>query len=662
MPISVNTNVGALASMAASTSTSKALDTALTRLATGKRINTAGDDAAGIAISARLTSEVKGLGMAIKNALDGQGLIDTTEGAQAEVTNILQRMRELAVKAANDTNSASDRKNIDAEIQQLVIEVDRISSTTTWAGQKILHGANGLDVGAKTLSFQVGFMDEDSQKINVSVLSTSSKSLDISATDKVVTLVSTPPSTGATNVNAIIAADGSIALEQPSLPATLPATVATGVTFMRDSNTSIRFTAPVGSSGAGTNTLLLNGYSVQVPLADADATTAIATKYTTAINNAVAAGDLPVWLKATAELPSLPTTIGATVATGVTFTRDSNTAITFTGAVGSTGAGTNTLLLNGYSVQVPLANSDATTAIATKYAAAINSAVTAGNLPIWFTATATAGSSTVSFNGSTVNLTRNNPADGSLEMTLNGIKVAVDVETPSLPTTFTNTSTVVSGGTAVARASGTSFTVTSAAAAAGAGTISFKLGEKDVSVAIANNEAASSIASKIKNAIEANSSGLTATVSGTGSYTVSFVQSDATILGNLSNAIRAAKVPGVFMTESTTTPGTYSIDKHVFGATTAEAALSALTRIDNAITAVNDQRSALGAISNRLSYTVNNLTNIVTNLDMSRGRIEDADFALESANMARFQILQQASTAMLAQANAAKQDVLSLIK
>ena len=576
MPISVNTNVGALASMAASTSTSKALDTALTRLATGKRINTAGDDAAGIAISARLTSEVKGLGMAIKNALDGQGLIDTTEGAQAEVTNILQRMRELAVKAANDTNSASDRKNIDAEIQQLVIEVDRISSTTTWAGQKILHGANGLDVGAKTLSFQVGFMDEDSQKINVSVLSTSSKSLDISATDKVVTLVSTPPSTGATNVNAIIAADGSIALEQPSLPATLPTTVAAGVTFTRTSATVMTInTAVAATPAAGTNTLLLNGYSVQVPLTYADSTT---------------------------------------------------------------------------------------TGVADKYAAAINSAVTAGNLPIWFTATATAGSSTVSFNGSTVNLTRNNPADGSLEMTLNGIKVAVDVETPSLPTTFTNTSTVVSGGTAVARASGTSFTVTSAAAAAGAGTISFKLGEKDVSVAIANNEAASSIASKIKNAIEANSSGLTATVSGTGSYTVSFVQSDATILGNLSNAIRAAKVPGVFMTESTTTPGTYSIDKHVFGATTAEAALSALTRIDNAITAVNDQRSALGAISNRLSYTVNNLTNIVTNLDMSRGRIEDADFALESANMARFQILQQASTAMLAQANAAKQDVLSLIK
>ena len=249
MPISVNTNVGALASMAASTSTSKALDTALTRLATGKRINTAGDDAAGIAISARLTSEVKGLGMAIKNALDGQGLIDTTEGAQAEVTNILQRMRELAVKAANDTNSASDRKNIDAEIQQLVIEIDRISSTTTWAGQKILHGANGLDVGAKTLSFQVGFMDEDSQKIDVSVLSTSSKTLDISATDRVVTLVSTPPSTGATNVNAFIDAEWWNFLNAPLLPAVFATTVAAGVTATRTNDTTMTFTGAATVAG-----------------------------------------------------------------------------------------------------------------------------------------------------------------------------------------------------------------------------------------------------------------------------------------------------------------------------------------------------------------------------------------------------------------------------
>ena len=137
---------------------------------------------------------------------------------------------------------------------------------------------------------------------------------------------------------------------------------------------------------------------------------------------------------------------------------------------------------------------------------------------------------------------------------------------------------------------------------------------------------------------------------------------DEEILTSLAAAIFAAKVPGVTMEENDAEAGSYTIKKFAFGASTAAGALSALTRIDNAIETINDQRSALGAISNRLSYTVNNLTNIVTNLDMSRGRIEDADFAAESANMARFQILQQAATAMLAQANASKKDVLSLIK
>ena len=143
---------------------------------------------------------------------------------------------------------------------------------------------------------------------------------------------------------------------------------------------------------------------------------------------------------------------------------------------------------------------------------------------------------------------------------------------------------------------------------------------------------------------------------------VSAGDTDDEILAALAAEIVALKVPGISMSESASEAGIYTIEKLTFGASTSEEALSALTRIDAAIEWINNQRSALGAISNRLSYTVNNLTNIVTNLDMSRGRIEDADFAAESANMARFQILQQAATAMLAQANASKKDVLSLIK
>ena len=553
MPISVNTNVGALAAMAASTQSSKALETAMTRLSTGKRINTAGDDAAGIAIAARLTSEVKGLGVAIKNALDGQSLIDTTEGAQAEVTNILQRMRELAVKAANDTNSASDRKNIDAEVQQLVIEIDRISSTTTWAGVKILHGENALDQVPKALSFQVGFMDEDSQKIDVSVKSTSSKTLDILPTDTALTSVFTPPATGASNLVPFIDPTGGISFT-PILPDTL--NTASTLTVTRTSNTEIAF------SGAtypltGNITLPLAGKDIKITLTSAANAAAVSAVYKSAIE---------------AALPGVLATISHS----------------------------------------------------------------SGSL------------------GDIVTLSKVATTNGSLEIKLNDKLVKVDVAPPAL-STINDTS-----GANVSRTSGNSLTVSaSTSGSAGAGTVSFLIGDKSFSVAVANAELQATVAANIKTAIDNASLGLTVTVS---SGVVTFVQDDATVLTNLSKAIDAAKVPGVYMTESTTTPGTFSIAKHAFGAKTAEEALSALTRIDIAIEAINDQRSALGAISNRLAYTVNNLTNIVTNLDISRGRIEDADFALESANMARAQILQQAGTAMLAQANASKQDVLSLIK
>ena len=110
------------------------------RLATGKRINGASDDAAGVAIASRLTAEIRGTNQAIRNAMDGQALVDTAEGAHQEVESILQRMRELAVQASNDTNDADDRTNLNTELTALVAELDRIAETTSWAGQTLLDG------------------------------------------------------------------------------------------------------------------------------------------------------------------------------------------------------------------------------------------------------------------------------------------------------------------------------------------------------------------------------------------------------------------------------------------------------------------------------------------------------------------------------------------
>jgi flagellin len=153
MALTVATNTGALMAQAAASSVNKEMETSMERLSTGKRINSASDDAAGVAIASRLTSEIKGINQSIRNAMDGQAMIDTAEGALDEVVNLLQRMRELAVQAANDTNSSVDRTNLDLEFDAASAEITRIEASTTWAGVKLLDGSGGTS-GA--FSFLVG--------------------------------------------------------------------------------------------------------------------------------------------------------------------------------------------------------------------------------------------------------------------------------------------------------------------------------------------------------------------------------------------------------------------------------------------------------------------------------------------------------------------------
>ena len=150
MPQVINTNIMSLNSQRNLNSSQSALQTSLQRLSSGLRINSAKDDAAGLAISERFTSQIRGLDQAVRNANDGISLSQTAEGALSESGNILQRIRELAVQSANATNSASDRQALQSEVSQLVSELDRIASATEFNGQKLLDGTFG------TAIFQVG--------------------------------------------------------------------------------------------------------------------------------------------------------------------------------------------------------------------------------------------------------------------------------------------------------------------------------------------------------------------------------------------------------------------------------------------------------------------------------------------------------------------------
>jgi flagellin len=165
--MTINTNVSSLNAQRNATTSQSSLSTSLQRLSSGLRINSAKDDAAGLAIADRMNAQIKGINVAIRNANDGISLAQTAEGALSTVTDVLQRMRELAVQAQNGSNGTSDRTNLDTEYQQLSSEITRIASQTKFNGTAIV-GASGA--GANV--FQVGANNGDTLTITTSAVTT----------------------------------------------------------------------------------------------------------------------------------------------------------------------------------------------------------------------------------------------------------------------------------------------------------------------------------------------------------------------------------------------------------------------------------------------------------------------------------------------------------
>jgi flagellin len=166
MSIVVNTNIGSLNAQRSLAESGRELATAMERLSSGKKINSAADDAAGFAIAERMTAQVRGLNMATKNANDGLAMLSTIENATNDVTDMLQRVRELAVQAANDTNSVTDRGYLQKEVNSLLDEINRVSSQTVYNNQEVLDGSQagtlqvGTDAG-QTIAFTIDSIDTD---------------------------------------------------------------------------------------------------------------------------------------------------------------------------------------------------------------------------------------------------------------------------------------------------------------------------------------------------------------------------------------------------------------------------------------------------------------------------------------------------------------------
>lgn len=561
MALSVGTNTGALMAQAAASSVSKTMEQSMERLATGKRINSAADDAAGVAIASRLTSEIKGTNQAIRNAMDGQAMLDTAEGAHIEIENILQRMRELAVQAGNDTNSTNDRTNISNEITQLSSEIDRISSTTTWAGTKLLDGSGSFN-------FQVGSRTTSSDTINSAINSMSSAGLSLTSSNVTAAATSGTGASQAAGVHTVANSIGATITDaggtvHNSGIQSFSVSGGAGVTLTHTNNTLV---LDLGSTAINSVvTMTVNGVAFTQKLSTAD--------------ESVRASDGAILLGKVAA--------GLGVVTGTAAT---NIAA---GASTSTADGTSTLTVTRANMASDLTaklNAD------TSFSAAFTATASTNDVGV----TATPIKASVS-------------ATATTDATLTGADATVVDNVITM--------TASSGTTTSTQHNTLTFTVEGKSVEFNTFTHGMAMGfdASDVSDADGNG-----LLGAIKKRLEDSG------------------------LSHLNMAISGA-------TLTITKGNTLDVSSN-------EAAKNTIDAIDAAITSVNTQRATLGAVSNRLDSTVSNLTNISANLSAGRGRIQDADFAAETTSLAKSQILQQASTAMLAQANASKQGVLSLLQ
>ena len=211
----INTNTGSLYAQQAMTTNARGLSTVMQQLSTGKRINNAVDDVAGMAISTRLTSQIRGLNQAVRNTNDGISMIQTAEGATEQVTNMLQRMRELAVQASNDTNNSSDRTYLNLEFQALTSQIGDIANNTQWNGTDVLNGTGGA---SGTFSFQVGANSDQTISIKFTDMTTTANAgamSTISGQD----VLSTSTSSAALGV--IISALDTVSLERSNMGAVI---------------------------------------------------------------------------------------------------------------------------------------------------------------------------------------------------------------------------------------------------------------------------------------------------------------------------------------------------------------------------------------------------------------------------------------------------------
>lgn len=676
----INTNVNAIIARNAGAVNERSMTKAMQQLSTGKRINVAADDAAGLAISTKMTSQVRGLDQAVRNANDGISMLQVLEGATVEMTNMLQRMRELAVQSSNDTNTSTERSYLNDEFVQLRQEINRIANNTQWNGVDLMNGGGAIgtafdtadltvngadanaDLGGRVVKFQVGA--NSNQTIDFQVGSflieagTAGGGAGTSATSTTETLNLGPAiasgELGNYSEMTLDDGDNSYTIDLTAVTGLLGQTSATSATdqtaIAAALQTAIQGNADLADltvSSGGNNTYTIEDpagtdWTVSFTLAAADITDNVSVTDQRTIDGTTTANTAVV-----ADFGDLDSTkVG-----DITFDVGGNTITLSNGAA----ANWTTVASN---LQTELRATAG-------YEQSTVTKLQDGQLQISFAASQSgvsedAGAVVTDYN--TIDATNYTTADQSYLVDLGGVAPAdltsfsftgggsdhtVDLSTLGAITSTATLASELQGyiqtlsgfeaTTVVAIGSDLRIDFADADGAVTGTAISF---EKDAgsSAEVAIDAGSMTFASK---------DGVSDPLYGAG-IAVTEVLGEPAAAG----AAGVATSTGVFTDADLANS---AIDTTV-------SAQDAVGALDTALQSLNEQRSAIGATINRLNYAADNLTNTSANVTAARSRVLDTDYAAATTELARTQIIQQASTAMLAQANQGAQSVLSLLK
>lgn len=585
----INTNSLSLITQKNINTNQSAMSTAIERLSSGLRINSAKDDAAGQAIANRFTSNINGLTQAARNANDGISIAQTTEGALSEINNNLQRVRELTVQAQNGTNSQSDLDSIQDEITSRLNEIDRVSGQTQFNGVKVLASDN-------TLKIQVG--SNDGESISIDLKKITSETLGLNGFNV----------NGSGSVNNKAATVSDITSAGGTLQAD-------GFYDIKTDNTALTTTAAFNQ--------LKDGDTVQVDDGTNPATTytynAAAGSFSTNVSISGDPADANAAANTaarTALLSSMKAEVGKTVSGSwttnngtVNFNADSDGKITIDGKAAFVDDAGNL-------------TTNAANATAATMTDLVNNAASAQGV-----------GGTLNFNGTEYTIGAGNagadatdPADDVAGTISYSKSVSKDVVLDATKATGTTTTMTMKSGV---MSSALSFTdgasadtfidADNAITKTASYTISYAVNKDTGAVTVADYAAVDSAAAAVDDAKYQPATG-------------------SAVYKNTAGKL----------TTETTSEGTVTKDP--------------LAALDAAISNIDEFRSSLGAVQNRLDSSVTNLNNTITNLSSAQSRIQDADYAVEVSNMSKAQIIQQAGNSVLAKANQVPQQILSLLQ